>query len=144
MHCCQTRQQTSCAAKRVASVPSRHIHFDFSLRVWRNTKVVPVKNMHNSRREIMLVRHGRSALRLPSSPITAREFQGWIDEYNRTGLAADSYPPEELIVALVNVPSVFCSDYPRALESVRRLVPDSTPKIMPLFREAGRPLDGRW
>src|SRR5258706_6622543 len=56
MHCCQSRQQTSCAAKRVASVPSRHKRFDFSHRVWRNTKVVPVKNMHNSRREIMLVR----------------------------------------------------------------------------------------
>jgi broad specificity phosphatase PhoE len=105
---------------------------------------VPTLNMPNRHDKITIIRHGESALKLPLVRITASEFREWIAEYNRTGLATGSYPPQTLVTALVDVPLIVCSDYPRAIESARRVVPGVSPRIMPLFREAGRPLDGHW
>lgn len=72
------------------------------------------------------------------------EFRRWIDEYNQSGLASDSYPPRELIAVLDGTPAVVCSDYPRSIESANRLVTDAAPFILPLFREAGRPITSDW
>jgi broad specificity phosphatase PhoE len=100
--------------------------------------------------EIRLVRHGRSAHATPTGRITASEFRRWIDDYNQAGLSADCYPSQELIAAVSDIALVVCSDLPRSIESVRRLVPEAQflsgaeLRILTLFREAGRPLAGNW
>jgi broad specificity phosphatase PhoE len=95
-------------------------------------------------REIRLIRHGRSAHLLPTRRITASEFRQWIEAYNEAGIAADSFPSQELIAAASGVTFVVCSDLPRSMESARRLAPEAKLNILPLFREAGRPLAGNW
>jgi broad specificity phosphatase PhoE len=100
--------------------------------------------MKQTYQEITLVRHGRSSFPLPTHLITAAEFQKWIVDYNRSGIAADSLPPPELLAATRNMPYVVCSDMPRAMASASLLSPSQAPSALPLLREAGRPLSGHW
>lgn len=100
--------------------------------------------MNSKRYEIRLVRHGRSAHLPPTVRVTVGEFRRWIDEYNQSGLANDSNPPRDLIAVLYGTPVVVCSDYPRSIESAKRLVTDAHLSILPLFREAGRPMTSDW
>jgi hypothetical protein len=99
---------------------------------------------YNPAMEIRLIRHGHSAQLPPLSRITAGEFRRWIEDYNRSGIAVDSVPPQELVTALCGTLAVVCSDYPRAIESANKLVSAVEPQILPLFREAGRPLMNNW
>jgi broad specificity phosphatase PhoE len=94
--------------------------------------------------QIQIIRHGRSALPYPSNWITSTEFREWIAVYNRTGIADESTPPAELVATVGEVPVVVCSDYPRSIESAARLVPNRQPRISPVFREVGRPLQANW
>lgn len=93
--------------------------------------------------QIHIMRHGRSALEYPTNWITPAEFREWIGIYNRTGIADDSRPPENLTAALDEIRAVVCSDYPRSIESAARLFPGRPPIISALFREVGRPLPAR-
>jgi len=93
---------------------------------------------------IHLIRHGRSALALPDRWITPGEFRDWLEIYNRTGIADDSGPPSALVEMMRDSPIVVCSDYPRSIESARRLAPQSDPRMSTAYREAGRPLQGDW
>jgi broad specificity phosphatase PhoE len=90
--------------------------------------------------EIRLIRHGWSALQAPIGRITSVEFRLWIDAYNQSGIAHDSYPSQGLVASVSNIPIVVCSDFLRSIESARRLLPGANPHVLPLFREAGRPL----
>jgi|SRR5579863_4154776 len=94
------------------------------------------------RSQIQIMRHGRSAHPYPNRWITPAEFRDWITVYNRTGIARDSGPPENLTAALGDVEAIVCSDYPRSIESAARLFPTARPIISPLFREVGRPWPG--
>jgi broad specificity phosphatase PhoE len=94
--------------------------------------------------QIHLVRHGCSAHLWPARRITAQEFCEWIVAFNRTGIAADSFPSDELVAATRGVGVVVCSDLPRSIESAAHLAPEHSPRISSLFREAGRPLNGNW
>src|ERR687885_721861 len=94
--------------------------------------------------EITLVRHGPSALALPTGWITAAQFRAWIERYNETGIAADSRPPLELVARAREAACIVCSDLPRAIESAKHLSPNCTLHTSALFREAGRPLDRDW
>lgn len=92
-----------------------------------------------NRFEIVLVRHGKSALPFRNR-LTIAEFRDWIAEYNRTGIAADSHPESALIELATTATHIVCSDYPRALESAGRIAPTVIPQITPILREAGRPV----
>ena len=92
--------------------------------------------------QIPIMRHGRSAHPYPARWITPAEFREWIGVYNRTGIADESRPRDELIARLGNVQFIVCSDYPRSIESAARLFPTARPIISPLFREVGRPWQG--
>lgn len=92
--------------------------------------------------EILLVRHGRSSLEVPSHRITLAEFREWIDEYNRAGIAESSLPPPALAAFARETPRLVCSDLQRAVASAARLAPDRPVLASPLYREVGRPMPG--
>src|SRR6476619_3774475 len=94
--------------------------------------------------EIVLVRHGRSALERPPGRITAGEFRAWIDAYRECGIADDSHPSSPLIEEGRRSEMIVCSDLRRAIESSRRIAPERTPLQSPLLREAGTPPRGNW
>ena len=96
------------------------------------------------RGEILLVRHGRSALAWPTNAITAKEFREWIATYDRTGISGDSAPSTELVAATRETGVVVCSNLARSIESAARLLPGHSPCVSALYREAGRPLNGNW
>jgi broad specificity phosphatase PhoE len=126
------------------TIPSIHSGREMRPHPAAASSAVPAPRVQREELTITLIRHGQPALELPSNRITAHEFREWIEEYNRTGLAAGSFPPETLVMALMNVPLIVCSDSPRALESAKRVGPRANLRITPLFREAGRPLGGHW
>jgi broad specificity phosphatase PhoE len=94
--------------------------------------------------EIVLVRHGRSALERPPGRITAGEFRSWIDAYHECGIADESRPDLPLIEEGKRAEMIVCSDLRRAIESSRRIAPERTPLQSPLLREAGWPPRGDW
>ena len=86
------------------------------------------------------MRHGRSALPFPTRWINPAEFRDWIAVFNRTGIAVDSLPPDDLRGMIDDSVAIVCSDYPRSIESAARLAPNLRPNISAEFREVGRPL----
>jgi len=63
---------------------------------------------------------------------------------NRAGIAGDSQPASETVAAARRAQVMVCSDFPRSIESAGRLVPGCQPRISPLFREVGLPLQEDW
>jgi len=94
--------------------------------------------------EIHIIRHGQSALPFPDHWITPAEFRDWIAIFNRTGIADDTRPSDQLVEMFGDAPVIVCSDYPRSIESAVRLAPTRQPRVSAAFREVGRPLQGNW
>lgn len=84
---------------------------------------------------IVLIRHGK-----PDIPkgrwIGHRNFQNYIEAYERAGLDAANPPPAWLVELTLKARRVFASDRPRAQESAKALAPHAD--LMPdaLFMEA--------
>jgi broad specificity phosphatase PhoE len=93
---------------------------------------------------IHLMRHGHSALAFPNHWITPGQFRDWIEVYNRTGIAQDSVPADNVVTLMRDDPIAVCSDFPRSIESAARLDSQREPRISPVYREVGRPLQGDW
>jgi hypothetical protein len=83
---------------------------------------------------VILVRHGRS-----THPVT-----GWLDtdglhrwfaDYDAAGIAPNDEPPAALRALASSAGLVVASDLRRAIESARRLVPETPLQTSPLLRE---------
>lgn len=84
---------------------------------------------------ILLVRHGRSAIKhdgrwMPISGVKTYEYA-----YNAAGILDHDAPPPELIAAASAADVIATSHFPRALASVRRLAPGRDPQVSPLLCE---------
>ena len=79
----------------------------------------------------------RSAHAYPARWITPAEFREWIGVYNRTGIADESRPRDELIARLGNVQFIVCSDYPRSIESAARLFQPSFGRLFATLSRSG-------
>ena len=62
-----------------------------------------------------------------------------LDNYDASGIAADSHPPQELCSVIQQSADIVCSDFRRSIESVERLHPEGMFTSLPLFREAPLP-----
>src|SRR5690242_20670189 len=88
---------------------------------------------------IILVRHGRSALRLPKQ-VASDAVRGAARRYEAAGIRRTP-PPSMALRRHARAAAVLaCSDTRRAVESARFLDSTREPLIDPLFREAGVPL----
>jgi broad specificity phosphatase PhoE len=94
--------------------------------------------------EIVLVRHGRSALERVPGRINATQLRAWIDAYHEHGIADDSVPAAALIQEGERAGMIVCSDLRRAVESAQRIAPGRIAQESPLLREAGWPPRGDW
>ncbi len=84
---------------------------------------------------ILLIRHGQPHIAL--SPRTSHAgFSGYIDDYEKAGLAPGSLPPEELRDLLKELRTVFTSGRPRSQQSAQALAPHAELIADPLFVEA--------
>ena len=90
-------------------------------------------------RRIILVRHGRSALRVPKQ-VASDALRSTARRYDEAGIRATPRPPKELRQHARSVAVIVCSDTRRAIESVRALDGTREPLIDAVFREAGLPL----
>ena len=90
-------------------------------------------------RSIILVRHGRSALRLPRQ-VTSAAVRRTARRYEETGIRPTPPPSMELRQHARAAAVVACSDTPRSIESARLLTDTRDLLIDPVFREAGIPL----
>ena len=88
--------------------------------------------------EIILVRHGKPAFDMRKK-FAAKALAAELDNYDASGIAADSHPTQELRNVIQQSASVFCSDFRRSIESIERLHPEGTFTSLPLFREAPLP-----
>jgi len=86
---------------------------------------------------IALVRHGKP--RIESAQISARHLGGWIEAYDRAGIDPALPPPPTLRDLAATSACTLSSDLPRAVESLRALVPERTSPAERIFREAGLP-----
>lgn len=90
-------------------------------------------------RTIILVRHGRSALRLPKR-VASDALRGTARRYEQAGIHRTPPPSQELRRHASAAAVLVCSDTRRAIESVRLLDHTREPLTDPVFREAGLPL----
>jgi broad specificity phosphatase PhoE len=90
-------------------------------------------------RSIILVRHGRSALRLPK-PVASDALRSTARRYEEAGIRRTPPPSMELRAHARAAAVLACSDTRRAIESARCLDGTREPLIDPVFREAGLPL----
>lgn len=92
--------------------------------------------------KIILMRHGRPELdldRLRSEkmvPITVGQI---VKDYERSGLSDGSTPPSDALNISGACNRAYCSDLPRAVESISRLGLDEKVLIDELFRESSLP-----
>jgi len=91
------------------------------------------------RRTIILVRHGRSALRAPTQ-VASDALRSTARRYNEAGIRLTPRPPRELRQHARSAAVIVCSDTRRAIESARVLDGTRDPLADPVFREAGLPL----
>jgi broad specificity phosphatase PhoE len=91
------------------------------------------------RRTIILVRHGRSALRVPTQ-VASDALRSTARRYNEAGIRLTPRPPRELRQHARTAAVIVCSDTRRAIESARVLDGTREPLADPVFREAGLPL----
>lgn len=87
--------------------------------------------------QIALIRHGKP--NFDDSPITAQGLDGWTRAYNRAGIDPAVPPPSGVVELADNAAYSLSSDLPRAVESLRTLVPEQTAPAERLYREAGAP-----
>lgn len=95
---------------------------------------------------ILISRHGPVALPKPAFP-TQEEFKTYLDDYERSGIAANASPPKELIQHICNAVTIFSSPSLRAIESLRLLDSRRAPIVDPVFCEEPQivpNLGGRW
>jgi broad specificity phosphatase PhoE len=92
-----------------------------------------------SERTIILVRHGRSALRVPKQ-IASDALRSTARRYNAAGIRRTPRPPIELRRQARAAAVIVCSDTRRAVESARALDGTREPLVDAVFREAGLPL----
>lgn len=85
--------------------------------------------------KIVLIRHGKPDVG-PSTRLTHRTFEDYIETYERAGLDPGSSPPDWLVDLARKAQRVYCSDRPRARESARALAPHAQLEHSPLFMEA--------
>lgn len=90
-------------------------------------------------RRIMLVRHGRSSLRVPNR-IPSDMLRSTARRYNEAGIRSTPRPSAQLRRQAGSADVIVCSDARRAVESARALDSTREALIDPLFREAGLPL----
>ena len=84
---------------------------------------------------IVLIRHGQPHIAL--APTTSHAgFAGYIDSYEKAGLAPESLPPRELRDLLRELDAVFTSGRPRSHQSAQALAPHARLMADPLFAEA--------
>lgn len=93
-------------------------------------------------RRIILVRHGRSSLRVPKR-IPRDTLRSTARRYNEAGIRSKPRPSAPLRREAGCAGVIVCSDARRAVESARALDSTREAEIDPLFREAGLPL-GTW
>jgi len=86
---------------------------------------------------IVLVRHGKP--RVESSRIPGQELDSWVGAYDRAGIDPALPPPSRVRELAANAAYALSSDLPRAIESLRALVPGATAPSERIFREAGLP-----
>jgi len=91
------------------------------------------------RRTIILVRHGRSALRVPRW-VSGDALHGTARRYEEAGIRRTPPPSRELRRHASAAAMLACSHTRRAIESARRLDHTREPLTDPVFREAGLPL----
>ena len=87
------------------------------------------------RRELLLVRHGRSAHVHDGSWIDAARARTFEERYDAAPIRADDVPPRSLVQRARNAAVVLTSDLARAVASARALAPGCQPIISPLLRE---------
>lgn len=95
--------------------------------------------VRTAQRSIILVRHGRSSLRVPPR-IGSDTLRGTARRYNEAGIRATPRPSATLRRQAGSAGVIVCSDARRAVESARALDGTREPLIDRVFREAGLPL----
>lgn len=96
--------------------------------------------VRTAQRNIVLVRHGRSSLRVPKR-IASDTLRSTARRYNEAGIRSTPRPPARLRRQARTAGLIVCSDARRAIESAQALDSTREPLIDRLFREAGLPLD---
>ena len=86
------------------------------------------------RREIVLVRHGRSTHH-DAGWIDIRGFVKWRRAYETAGIVTGDAPPRDLVALAARAGSIVASDLRRAIESAERLAPGREVVISSLLRE---------
>lgn len=92
--------------------------------------------------KIILMRHGRPELdldrlrRKKMAPIMVGQV---VKDYEHSGLSDESKPPSDAINISGACDRAYCSDLPRAVESIARLELDEIVFINELFRESSLP-----
>ena len=94
---------------------------------------------HTTARSIILVRHGRSALRAPRQ-VASDALRSTARRYEEAGIRRTPRPSRELRQHARSAALIVCSDTRRAIESARLLDGGREPVLDPVFREAGLPL----
>jgi broad specificity phosphatase PhoE len=84
---------------------------------------------------ILLVRHGRSALAHRAGWVRAHEVPAFERAVDAAGIRADDAPPTALLQIAARAEVLVASDLPRAVASVRRLAPRREPILLPSLRE---------
>jgi broad specificity phosphatase PhoE len=87
------------------------------------------------RRQLLLVRHGRSAHVHDGSWIDAAQARTFEEHYDAAPIRADDIPPPSLVQRARNAAVILTSDLARAVTSARALAPGCQPIISPLLRE---------
>lgn len=89
-------------------------------------------------RQIVLVRHGRSA-HVQTGWIDAAGLRAWREAYERAGIREDERVPSALHALVEPADLVLASDAPRAVVSARLLAPGREVGLSPRFRELELP-----
>lgn len=84
---------------------------------------------------IILIRHGRPAISTRQRT-GHKGFRDYIDAYEASGLASDSFPPDAVCELVRGLKAIYTSGKPRAQDSARKLAPDAKLINDPLFVEA--------
>ena len=87
------------------------------------------------RRELLLVRHGRSAHVHDGSWIDAGRARSFEERYDAAPIRADEMPPRSLVQRARSAAVILTSDLARAVTSARVLAPNRQPVVSPLLRE---------
>lgn len=101
----------------------------------RRKKSAPSPRTERAPIQIVLIRHGKPAIE-KGRLLGHRNFQGYIEAYERAGLDPQDEPPSWLVDLLRKARRVFASDRPRARESARALAPHADVMHDALFMEA--------